>query len=64
MLITRLDILDKVFGGHADSFLRIEVAAGAPSHNAKHIGVIYKNSTNGDFYIATTTSGTWVKINA
>ena len=54
----------KVFGGHRKGLRFLERGTGAPTHNAKHIGIKYRNMTNGDVYIATDTAGTWVKENA
>lgn len=59
-----LAVRRKIFGGHKAGLTRIVRAAGVPSHNARHIGELAKNTTTDDMYIATDTSGTWVKVNA
>ena len=60
----RRAVIEKAFGGYEDPLSKCIKGAGVPSSNAKRIGIIYYDTTNDNCYIATDTSGTWVKINA
>lgn len=56
-------ILDKAFSGVRNIWMNVWEKAGTPTES-KPVGTLCWDKTNGDAYIATTSSGTWVKINA
>ena len=59
-------IIKKAFNGKSDIFDRIMVTTASPNATVTSgfIGCLCWDETNGDAYINTDTSTTWVKINA
>jgi hypothetical protein len=59
-------IIKKAFDGNADIFRNVMVTTASPNGTVTSgvIGTLAWDETNGDAYINTDTSTTWVKINA
>ncbi len=62
----RNSIIKKAFDGNADIFRGVYVTTASPNGTITSgvIGTLCWDETNGDAYINTDTSTTWVKINA
>jgi len=58
-------ILNKAFEGRKEIWrnIQLKTTTGAPD-TAARVGTLLWNSFDGDAYICTVASGTWVKINA
>lgn len=59
-------IIKKAFEGNSDIFRHVMVTTASPNATVTSgiIGTLCWDETNGDAYINTDTSTTWVKINA